>query len=101
MPIWCSDDDGRYLSAFTACNALQRFLNYAATLIMLIAGSMKIGKIDCHGGYFRGSFCMNLLYELALYGDDNRDRELMATEERLRHHKISWIAVPSRPDELP
>lgn len=93
------DDDGRYLSAFTACNALQRFFNYAATLIMLIAGSMKIGKIDCHGGCFRGSFCMNLLYELALYGDDNRDRELMATEERLRHHKISWIAVPSHPDD--
>ena len=50
--IDCTDyDDGvRYLSAFTARNAAQRFFNYAATLLMVLASPLKISKIDCHGG---------------------------------------------------
>lgn len=40
---------------------------------------------------------MNLLYELALYGDGNREQELSATDAKLRQQQISWIAVPSRP----
>ncbi len=92
------DDGGRYLSAFTARNAAQRFFNYAATLILMLASPLKISKIDCHGGYFQGKFCMNLLYELALYGEGNNpEQELSATDETLRQHQISWIAVPSRP----
>ena len=91
------DDGGRYLSAFTARNAAQRFFNYAATLLLMLASPLKISKIDCHGGYFQGKFCMNLLYELALYGDGNQEKELSATEAKLRQHQISWIAVPSRP----
>ena len=91
------DDGGRYLSAFTARNAVQRFFNYAATLILMLTGPLKISKIDCHGGYFQGKFCMNLLYELALYGEGDKEKELIATEEKLRQHQISWIAVPSRP----
>ncbi len=91
------DDGGRYLSAFTARNAAQRFFNYAATLILMLASPLKISKIDCHGGYFQGKFCMNLLYELALYGEGNQEKELSATDETLRQHQISWIAVPSRP----
>jgi hypothetical protein len=64
---------------------------------MMLASPLKISKIDCHGGYFQGKFCMNLLYELALYGDDNPAQELSATDAKLRQHQISWIAVPSRP----
>ena len=89
------DDGGRYLSAFTARNAAQRFFNYAATLLMMLASPLKISKIDSHGGYFQGKFCMNLLYELALYGDGNPEQELSATDEKLRQHQISWIAIPS------
>ena len=89
------DDGGRYLSAFTARNAVQRFFNYAATLMAMLAGSLKLSTIDGHGGYFQGKFCMNLLYELALYGDGHSEQPLVGTDDKLRQHQISWIAIPS------
>ena len=99
--IDCTDyDDGvRYLSVFTARNAAQRFFNYAATLVAMLAGAFQLSKIDGHGGYFQGTYCMNLLYELALYGDDASEKPLNATDEKLRQHQISWIAIPSRPPQ--
>ena len=85
------DDGGRRLSAFTARNAAQRFFNYATTLLLMLASPLKISKIDCHGGYFQGKFCMNLHYELALYGDGNQEKELNATEAKLRQHQINFV----------
>ena len=73
------------------------FFNYTATSVAMLVGVFQLSRIDGHGGYFQGRYCMNLLYELALYGDDASEKPLNATDEKLRQHQISWIAIPSRP----
>ncbi len=95
--IDCTDytDAGRHLSAFTASHALLRPLNYIATLALMLLAPLGIGQIDSHGGYFRGRFCLDLLYELALSGipdDTDRWQQIQAD---LKLHRISWISIPS------
>jgi len=95
--IDCTDytDHGRHLSAFTAGNALLRPFNYAATLALMVLPRPGTGRIDSHGGYFRGRFCLNLLYTLALYGVPVVGEPGQEIQKGLRKHQIGWIRVPS------
>ena len=96
--IDCTDytDQGqRRLSAFTASNALLRPFNYTATLVLMLLSPLGIGRIDSHGGYFRGRYCLNLLYELALRGAPNDKVRCHKFQTELKKHSICWIAIPS------
>lgn len=95
--IDCTDytDQGRHLSAFTASNALLRSFNYAATLVLMLLSPLGIGQIDSHGGYFRGRFCLDLLYELALSGVPGDEKRWDEIQAGLKEHCISWIRIPS------
>jgi hypothetical protein len=96
--IDCTDytDKGRrYLSAFTASNALLRPFNYIATLVLMLLSPLGIGNIDSHGGYFRGRYCLDLLYELALRGVPNDSVRYHKLQDELKKHSISWITIPS------
>jgi hypothetical protein len=101
--IDCTDytDQERHLSAFTAGNALLRPLNYAATLVLMLLAPLGIGQIDSHGGYFRGRFCMDLLYELALRGVPDQKERWDQIQAGLKQHRISWISIPSGADAAP
>ncbi|KMM17823.1 hypothetical protein [Synechococcus sp. GFB01] len=101
--IDCTDytDQGRHLSAFTAGNALLRPLNYAATLVLMLLAPLGIGQIDSHGGYFRGRFCMDMLYELALRGVPDQKERWDQIQAGLKQHRISWISIPSGADAAP
>jgi hypothetical protein len=95
--IDCTDytDGGRHLSAFTAGNALLRPFNYAATLVLMLLAPLGIGQIDSHGGYFRGRFCLDLLYGLALRGIPASQEPSPQIQAGLKQHRISWISVRS------
>ena len=95
--IDCTDytDHGRHLSAFRAGNGLIRPLNYAATLVLMLLAPLGIGQIDSHGGYFRGRFCLDLLYELALRGVPDGQRPEPELEAGLKLHRISWVSIPA------
>jgi hypothetical protein len=94
--IDCTDytDCGRHLSAFTASNALLRPFNYAVTLVLMLLSPLGIGKIDSHGGYFRGRFCLDLLYELALRGSPDEKMRWRQIQDGLKKHCISWLSIP-------
>jgi hypothetical protein len=93
----CTDytDQGRHLSAFTAGNALLRPFNYAATLVLMLLAPLGIGQIDSHGGYFRGRFCLDLLYGLALRGVSGEQAPSAQIQAGLEQHRISWISIPA------
>ncbi|MEY3928518.1 MAG: hypothetical protein RLZZ516_228 [Cyanobacteriota bacterium] len=93
----CTDytDQGRHLSAFTAGNPLLRPLNYAATLVMMLLGSFGLSKVDGHGGYFGGKFCLDLLYGLALQEQQADAEPSEEIKAGLRAHHISWISIPA------
>jgi hypothetical protein len=93
----CTDytDQGRHLSAFTAGNALLRPFNYAATLVLMLLAPLGIGQIDSHGGYFRGRFCLDLLYGLALRGVSDEQAPSAQIQAGLEQHRISWISIPA------
>ncbi|QVL53334.1 MAG: alpha/beta hydrolase [Cyanobium sp. M30B3] len=95
--IDCTDytDQGRHLSAFTAGNTLLRPFNYAATLVLMLLAPLGIGQIDSHGGYFRGRFCLDLLYDLALRGVPCDQPPSAQIQQGLKEHRISWISIPS------
>ena len=95
--IDCTDytDQGRHLSAFTAGNALLRPFNYAATLVLMLLAPLGIGQIDSHGGYFRGRFCLDLLYGLALRGLPGDQVPPPQIQAGLKQHRISWISIPA------
>jgi len=93
----CTDytDQGRHLSAFTAGNPLLRPLNYAATLLLMLLGSFGLSKVDGHGGYFGGKFCLDLLYGLALQEQQADAEPSEEIKAGLRTHRISWISIPA------
>jgi hypothetical protein len=97
--IDCTDytDRGRHLSAFTATHPLVRPINYAATFVLMLLAPFRIGQIDSHGGYFRGRFCMNLLYELALQGIPQDPQRWTQIRDGLGQHRITWISIPTEP----
>ena len=93
LPVIGKGQSQRWLSVLTANNSFLSSVNYFLTAICHFLG---IGKIDSHGGYFRGKFCLNLLYALALYGEDAA-REKLVTSAKLgwnpllEKHQIAWI----------
>jgi hypothetical protein len=97
--IDCTDytDQGRHLSALTAGHALGRPFNYAATLVMMLLAPLGIGRIDSHGGYFRGRFCLDLLYDLALRGVPADQKPAPEIQAELEQHCISWLSIPREP----
>jgi hypothetical protein len=84
---------GRRLSVLTANNSVANLLNYILTAISHFLG---IGQIDSHGGYFRGQFCSDLLYSLALYGKDITENQFetklgSSWDQQFKKHQIAWI----------
>jgi hypothetical protein len=84
---------GRRLSVLTANNSAANLLNYILTAISHFLG---IGQIDSHGGYFRGQFCLDLLYSLALYGKDitkNQFEKKFGTswDQQFKKYQMAWI----------
>lgn len=94
--IDCTDytDRGRHLSAFTAGNGLMRPLNYVSTLVLMLLAGTGISKIDSHGGYFSGRFCLDLLYSLALLGDHDSDEPSARIKAGLQQYRLSWLFIP-------
>ena len=83
----------RWLSVLTANNSSTSSLNYFLTAFCHFLG---IGRIDSHGGYFRGEFCLDLLYALALYGQDSareklREKYKLDWHQLFERHQIAWI----------
>lgn len=97
-----SDSRGRRLSVLTANNSVANLLNYILTAISHFLG---IGQIDSHGGYFRGQFCLDLLYALALYDKDIAQKQLINTyqiaswNQLLQKYQIAWIQNSDNEDE--
>jgi hypothetical protein len=86
-----SDAWGRRLSVLTANNSAANLLNYLLTATSQFLG---IGQIDSHGGYFRGKFCLDLLYSLALYGKEMTQANFenpIQWDQQLKKHQIAWI----------
>jgi hypothetical protein len=84
---------GRRLSVLTTNNSVANLLNYVLTAISHFLG---IGQIDSHGGYFRGQFCLDLLYALTLYGKDITQAQFekkydIGWDQQLKKHQIAWI----------
>ena len=84
---------GRRLSVLTANNSVANLLNYILTAISHFLG---IGQIDSHGGYFRGQFCLDLIYSLALYGNDLTKEQFeekykSGWGQQFQKHQIAWI----------
>ncbi len=81
----------RRLSAFMAKHHGSRVLNYVVTALVHAASTIGWGGLDSHGGYFRGPFCLNLMYSLLLYGsEDTQQHALPGFEQRLQEKQIRW-----------
>ncbi|WP_434684035.1 hypothetical protein [Pseudanabaena minima] len=87
-----SASSSRRLSAFTANNSFATFFNYILTAFKHFSG---ISQIDSHGGYFRGEFCRDLIYSLALYGKEKTQKKSQVIEEnweqKFKDHQMAWI----------
>lgn len=87
-----SASSSRRLSAFTANNSVMTFLNYIFTAVMHL---FSFSKLDSHGGYFKGKFCRDLIYSLALYGKEKTMEKSQARgenwKEKLEDHQMAWI----------
>jgi hypothetical protein len=57
-------------------------------------------KLDSHGGYFQGPFCLDLLYQLLLWGSEPVDPSSpqFPSEGQLQNHGLTWNIV-DRPEE--
>lgn len=69
-----------------------RPLRYLFTLLAFVRG-----KLDPHGGYFQGVFCLDLIYQLLLSGSTNLGSAYPALEDNLNRHQIRWIDVQNPP----
>lgn len=56
-------------------------------------------RLDPHGGYFQGPFCLDLIYYLLLFGSGRIDQEpsLSPIQDKLVRHQISWIRLTNPP----
>jgi hypothetical protein len=61
---------------------------------MLLLAPLGIGQIDSHGGCFRGRFCLDLLYALALRGLPADQKPTTEIQAGLQRHRISWLSIP-------
>ncbi len=81
----------RRLSAFTARHHGCRVLNYGVTALVQVASTIGWGGLDSHGGYFRGPFCLNLMYSLLLYGSEHTQQHVFpGFEHQLQARQIRW-----------
>jgi pimeloyl-ACP methyl ester carboxylesterase len=68
---------------------------YAATFIQHFLAR----RLDSHGGYFQGSFCLGLLYGTLLNGGgfytDRSEEDNHAFNEKLKCHQLTWIKLTS------
>jgi hypothetical protein len=82
----------RRLSVLTANTPITNLLNYILTPVWQL---LKIGQMDSHGGYFRGQFCLSLLYALALYDQKTAQQKLCGAPEnwdrQLKLYQIAWV----------
>lgn len=69
-----------------------RPLRYLLTLVAFVRG-----KLDPHGGYFQGVFCLDLIYQLLLSGSTNLGAAYPTLEDTLKRHQIRWIDVQNPP----
>lgn len=93
VPVTGVGKSQRWLSFLTANNSSSNSLNYFLTACCHFLG---IGRIDSHGGYFRGKFCLDLLYALALYGENSarekcREKYKLEWHQLFQQHQIAWI----------
>jgi hypothetical protein len=87
----------RILSAFTANNPFMTLLNYIVTAFRHFSG---ICKVDSHSGYFKGVFCRNLIYSLALYGKrHDQDKCNEKWRQQLIYHQIAWVEASDEQDK--
>jgi len=70
-----------------------RPLRYLFTLLAFVRG-----KLDPHGGYFQGVFCLDLIYQLLLSGSTKLESAYPALEDKLNRHQIRWIDVQNPPN---
>jgi hypothetical protein len=86
----------RLLSAFTANYSCTAFFNYILTAIKHFSG---ISQVDSHGGYFKGKFCLDLIYSLALYGKRaDQDKCNEKWNQELKNHQIAWVEANDEKD---
>jgi hypothetical protein len=96
----------RLLSAFTSNNAITDLLNYIATVVL---HAFQVNQLDSHGGYFRGKFCLDLIYGLALNGEESArgetdqnnfeelyDEPARSFDELLKRKQITWISCKTQ-----
>jgi len=69
-----------------------RPLRYLFTLVAFVRG-----RLDPHGGYFQGVFCLDLIYQLLLSGSGPVAEISPSLQAKLKHHQISWIDVQNPP----
>jgi len=65
-----------------------RSLRYIKTIIL----HLFLQKLDSHGGYFEGPFCLELIYRI-LSSHDNIEESDMDLNTRLKQHQICFIKV--------
>jgi hypothetical protein len=80
----------RRLSARRSKNGLSRLANYALTALLQPFG---LGGIDSHGGYFQGTFCLNLFYCLLLFGKEGTRQRYGPWAEVLKQYQLVWLTL--------
>lgn len=70
-----------------------RPLRYLFTLLFSM-----LGRIHPHGGYFRGSFCLDLIYQLLLSGSTRLNEVYPVFSQDLQRHRINWVDVQNPPN---
>ena len=79
---------GRWRSMLSSCGPTWRPLRYSLTTLAMVCQ-----RLDPHGGYFRGPFCLDLIYSLLLFGPPITPKGWTSLGEQLQEHQISWIDV--------
>ncbi|MFM9086681.1 MAG: hypothetical protein ACKOPT_00770 [Cyanobium sp.] len=69
-----------------------RPLRYAFTTLAMVCK-----RLDPHGGYFHGPFCLDLIYDLLLNGPPETSQNWTNLHGKLQQHQISWINVQNPP----
>lgn len=65
-----------------------RPLRYLRTLVACLRR-----RLDPHGGYFQGAFCLDLMFQLLLSGSTSIHHAYPTLAADLKRHQIHWITV--------
>jgi hypothetical protein len=85
-------DSARWRPMLASAGPTWRPLRYGLTTL-----AMVFRRLDPHGGYFRGSFCLDLIYSLLLFGPPESEQAERSLDQQLQEHQISWITVENPP----